>query len=234
MREIKKRTSGNGISPIGLRDKRGAELTFTTIVVILVLVLLVVVIVLGPIDILRSIFGKKNVAPGEDLELKAQSCKIAASAGGSRDYCLDFDDIEIVGKKQYVNCDYLESQDLLDDGVNLDCTGLSTSKTLANFCINEDLDKDELVNGRACENIVTCRVLNGVEGTACTPDQKELDVYGLNDDMVCCGALKCEDLPGETKLFDEGTECGEEEAEDYRLAESVFEESSDGMVCCSA
>ncbi len=55
-------------------------------------------------------WGKFSKIPGQlpgDLEVVAQSCEISAKSGLKTSYCIEFKEIKLGGKKQYVNCPYL-------------------------------------------------------------------------------------------------------------------------------
>lgn len=86
-----------------LVDKKGQELSITTLVLIVLGVIILVLLVLGFTKGWDFIFGKFDLLPGQNLEAVAQSCKISAQGKLTIDYC-SFKKVDIDGKTEYVNC----------------------------------------------------------------------------------------------------------------------------------
>ena len=102
--------------------KRGQEgVTLTTLLLIILGAVVVVVVILGATGSLNFIFDKIKIAPGQDLEAVAQSCKIAASTGLRVDYCITFKEIKVDDVKEYVNCQDIRIQSSIDPKPKFAC-----------------------------------------------------------------------------------------------------------------
>lgn len=83
--------------------KKGQEgMTLTTLLLIIIGLVVAVVIILGATGILGDFFGARDILPGQQLEVIAQSCKLAGEASLIADYCLEFKELD---KNDFVNCD---------------------------------------------------------------------------------------------------------------------------------
>ena len=102
--------------------KRGQEgVTLTTLLLIILGAVVVVVVILGATGSLNFIFDKIKIAPGQDLEAVAQSCKIAASTGLRVDYCITFKEIKVDDVKEYVNCQDIRIQSSINPKPEFAC-----------------------------------------------------------------------------------------------------------------
>jgi len=85
---------------IGRKGQEG--MTLTTLLLIIIGLVVAVVIILGATGILGDFFGARDILPGQQLEIIAQSCKLAGEASLIADYCLEFKELD---KNDFVNCD---------------------------------------------------------------------------------------------------------------------------------
>jgi len=137
----------------GLNDKRGQNVTITTVILIIlgliVLVLLILVLVRGT-GFIFLLFGL-----GESSQAAAELCKQYVALGGEGLYC-QFTDEErrLDGKKQYFNCDHpdvnLIFKDEVDQGKIPNC-GTEGFPSAKKFCIEESLRSKAIVNDKSCE-----------------------------------------------------------------------------------
>ena len=84
-----------------------------------------------------------------------KSCEFSVSIDDKGGYCADFKEVEVAGKKQFVNCDYLIqlgntiqgsekiSCDATSDYAKMYCESLKTSQ-------GTNYDGTDLVNGQTC------------------------------------------------------------------------------------
>ncbi|MBX4196461.1 hypothetical protein KW805_02655 [Candidatus Pacearchaeota archaeon] len=84
-------------------DKRGQDLSITTLILIILGIIVLVFIVLGFSLGWDYIFGKIGLVPGQSLETVAQGCNIAIQGKLNVDFC-QFKSAKIDGRKEYINC----------------------------------------------------------------------------------------------------------------------------------
>ncbi|MBX4211920.1 hypothetical protein KW787_00490 [Candidatus Pacearchaeota archaeon] len=86
-----------------MQDKRGQDLSITTLILIILGIVVLVFIILGFYMGWDYIFGKIGLAPGQSLETLAQSCKVSNEANLQLDFC-QVKKTKIDGVTEYVNC----------------------------------------------------------------------------------------------------------------------------------
>ena len=145
----------------------------------------------------------------DDKQFVAQLCNgYAGSAGQSAlGYCTDFKKLEISGKEQYANCDYLVDKKAIR--IDEDKPDICDGKDRINFCrtgvTQDEKDDDILVNGDVCDDVIQKCVDQAGDGdrkgVICTqhtddkcPGGKVIigEFTDISGDSVCCGAA-CED-----------------------------------------
>ena len=83
--------------------------------------------------------------PG-DLEVAAQSCELSAKQEFTTSYCNEFKELKISGKKQYVNCKFLEGYAEFEKLEG--CDSDKVNNLAKQLC--ETLKDEGLVNGKLC------------------------------------------------------------------------------------
>ena len=131
-------------------NKKGQGLSTTTLVLLILAGLVLVVVVIGFTTGWGYIFDKIGLLPG-DLEAAAQSCGFSATSGLKTSYCNEFKEIRISGKKQYVNCQYLEGIATFDTLPEGTCANTTVNKLAKDLCVNKKLKDDDLVNNKDCK-----------------------------------------------------------------------------------
>ncbi len=121
-------------------------------------IIIVVVIIIGVSGGLGSIFSIFEKIP--DLEVNAQTCQVYANQELVNAYCYEFLKVKIGGKKQYMNCIYLEDYATFDK-LTGGCTDSAKINTTAKALCETLRDKD-IVNGKVCydKGIVSNTVWN--------------------------------------------------------------------------
>jgi hypothetical protein len=87
-----------------MHNKRGQDLSITTLILIVIGIVVAVIIILGFSMGWDYIFGKFKLAPGQDLQAVGKGCEISAQAKLKIDYC-GLKEIKLDGIKNYVNCE---------------------------------------------------------------------------------------------------------------------------------
>jgi hypothetical protein len=135
----------------GLFNNRGQEgLTLTTLLLIILGIVVVVVVIIGFTTGFDFIFGNIERLPGQSLQAAITSCEIAGENDLKADYCVDLKEVEIDGKEQWVTCEYLRENNYLEGAESASCGELIPN--IEEFCINQKLDSDDLVNGVLCSS----------------------------------------------------------------------------------
>jgi len=126
-------------------NKKGQGLSITTIILIILGLVVLIFLILGFTRGFDFLFGKFDVAPGQDLEAVAQSCNIAAQGNLRIDFCT-FKEVKFQGKNEFVNCFDSKLAGSITASHNINCNGLPDEKA---FCAGKDAS--DLVNGKTCE-----------------------------------------------------------------------------------
>jgi hypothetical protein len=88
-----------------MRDKKGQEMSISTLVLIVIGIIVLVLLILGFSYGWQNLIDKINIfGGGSDVSTVIQSCGISASAGDKYSYCSDFKLVKIGSEKVYVNC----------------------------------------------------------------------------------------------------------------------------------
>ncbi len=137
-------------------NKKAQGLPISTLILLILGIIVLVVVAVGFIKGWDFIFGKIGILPG-DLEVAAKACDVSGSNNLKTSYCNEFKEVKIAGKKQFVNCDYLEQYATFTHLLPEDSCS-DTANTVRNLaeqlCDNENLKEDDKVNGE------TCKILN--------------------------------------------------------------------------
>lgn len=135
-------------------SKKAQGLSTTTLVLLILAGIVLVVVVLGFTKGWGYVFDKIGLLPG-DLEAAAQSCGVSASSSLKTSYCNEFKEVIIAGKKQYVNCQYLEGLATFEKLPANTCKKITEEGVVRNLaiqlCGNKNLKKDDLVNNQRCD-----------------------------------------------------------------------------------
>ena len=150
-------------------NKKAQEgVTIGTLILIVLGIVVLVTIIIGFTTGFGFITDKFEIAPGQNLEAVAQSCKISAETDLKIDYCT-FKEISVDGKDQFVNCEDQRVQIAIKDDIDnkvRDCNGLDNKTS---YCANKVIpDKWEvtLVNNELCSTF-TCEELGGTIKESC-------------------------------------------------------------------
>lgn len=178
--------------------KRGQEgITLGTLLLIILGVVVVVVIIMGATGGLTFVFEKINLAPGQSLEAKTQSCIIAAKSNLRADYCNEYAKVKIAGEGQYVNCEFPTVKTNVEQEVTPTFTCAESSIKPSEYCIQlikaGKADENTMVNNVRCAGTIICGDggLNGVlpENGKCTAQGTRKIVKGFIDaSKGCCVA----------------------------------------------
>ncbi len=143
-------------------NKKGQEMSVTTLVLIVIGVILLVMLILGFSMGWSNLWGKINIlGGGGGVETVIQACQIAATSDAGSSYCDDFKQVTIAGVKQYVNCQYSDVASKLDK--SLTCSAGNAEASAGRYCgrlyaaagnatiyLNSDTWKNTLYNGKSC------------------------------------------------------------------------------------
>lgn len=119
------------------------------IILVLAIITLVVVAlaITGAFGKINNLFNKVS-----DLEVAAQACEQYASVGLKTSYCNTFQKVELNGKVQYANCEYLKNHGAVFDDKEIGNCSVDDN-FLKEFCVNKKLGDEEMVNGKTCEKL---------------------------------------------------------------------------------
>ncbi len=138
-------------------NKKGQEMSVTTLVLIVIGVVLLVMLILGFSMGWQNLWGKINVlGGGSNVVTVIEACKIAATSDSTYSYCSEFKKVTIGSETRYFNCEAPEVLSGLDkkltcgtgdkDPVKVYCATLVKDKTDAQ---KEDIKKI-MVNTNKC------------------------------------------------------------------------------------
>lgn len=172
-------------------DKKAQQSNWFVIVLVMAIIVLVVVAlsVTGAFGKISDLFGK-----AKDIEIMAQSCGVYASQNLETSYCNTFDEVEINGKKQYANCEYLEEHAEFEGEGSIECGDMTS--TIRFFCKNKELKKDEKINALTCGSFMDeCSNLvkdsKGVWKPNCEEGQTDMTYFATDkstdpNEKYCC------------------------------------------------
>ncbi|MCX8158928.1 MAG: hypothetical protein N3D20_01405 [Candidatus Pacearchaeota archaeon] len=131
-------------------NKKGQEMSVTTLILIVLGVIVLVILVLGFSIGWDTIFGKLKFAPG-DVQALQKACIMYAEQDFNIDYC-QFRKIKTDSGTEYMNC---EDKRVKPSGAQIDCTKLSGDYTRDKYCeyLKKSKEKDIskiYVNGELC------------------------------------------------------------------------------------
>tara|TARA_Y100000034_G_C6750237_1_gene333414 strand:- start:11 stop:661 length:651 start_codon:yes stop_codon:yes gene_type:complete len=203
----------------GLLSKKGATgVSIGFLIMILFAVVFVVLAILWISGFFDTIGGATTGLPG-DLEFVSQGCITSANAGLRTSFCKEYKEVELLGRDQWINCQYDDLQDAIDEAAKEegfkvpDCGGEGENNL--DFCFDllksENLKDGTLVNGEDCFSDI--------------------------DSNEECDA---QNMPGYTPytIFenDEEDECASGEFDITNLVEEFSSDSNpdadNGVVCC--
>ena len=102
-------------------NKKGQEMSVTTLILIVLGVVLLVMLILGFSMGWQNLWGKINIfGGGSTVESVLESCKLATETESVFTYCNEFKKVTIDKKTQYVNCEAFQIINQLDK--RLKCT----------------------------------------------------------------------------------------------------------------
>src|SRR3989338_4737790 len=134
-----------------IENKKAQDLTIGTLVLVVLGVVVLVLLIIGFTVGFDFIIDKFRIAPGQNLEAIAQSCKFSAEGSLKIDYC-SFKEVRIEGKKQYINCQDNRVQTAIKDEIDINTdTFCDNFDDARDYCVKNNLDLDETVNGVTCE-----------------------------------------------------------------------------------
>ena len=127
-------------------NKKGQEMSVTTLILIIIGIVLLVVLILGFTMGWQNLWNKINILGGtSNIETVIQACNLAATSDSTYSYCSEFKQIKVSGKTEYLNCE--------DSRV----TGLTKTLTCSSdvapkFCEGLTLKAGDIVkvNGKTC------------------------------------------------------------------------------------
>ena len=164
---------------------------------LLTMVLGVVVLILAILFFSGFFDDVENVTSGlpQELEFVAQGCIASANAGLRTSYCKEYKDVELLGRDQWINCQYDDLEDAIkeasnNDGFRIPNCGDKKENNL-DFCI--DLLKSEkfkdgiLVNGEDCGGLSEIKSSVTCEELESSISDHEVRVVGTSksDDLEC-------------------------------------------------
>lgn len=219
-------------------NKRGQELSITTIILIIIGIVVLVVIIIGFTQGTDFFFDKLNFLPGQTLESFVQACSIAGQSGLTADYCKSFKKVELNKQKMFVNCQYDEVENLIDSDKRLSESKCGTeSENAKKQCGDLRVQKGDsfsankiIVNGISCADrgvtseLKSCDDLGGVElpsspgcsADSANPKRTEILTRGnykeTDSTKICCVYKTCSQLNG--KLIEFGSltpDCSDKE-----------------------
>ena len=127
-----------------MANKRGQDLSITTLLLIVLGIIVVVIIIMGFTVGWNFIFDKFKFAPGQNLQVLAKSCEIAVQAELQVDYC----QFKKLDSDQYVNCNY--DKLVYEKKGKYTCEDEVAGNTIKQEC--EDLIGSNDLTGDKCKN----------------------------------------------------------------------------------
>lgn len=88
-----------------MRDKKGQEMSISTLVLIVIGVIVLVLLVMGFSYGWQNLLDKINIfGGGTTIDNVVTSCNIAASSGAANSFCADFKKVKTSAGIEYINC----------------------------------------------------------------------------------------------------------------------------------
>jgi hypothetical protein len=136
-------------------NKKGQEMSVTTLVLIVVGVVLLVMLILGFSMGWKNLWGKINVlGGGSNVEAVIQACSISATSDSTYSYCNEFKKVTIGSETKYYNCQAPGVESALekhlickDDPIKTYCENLASGKTTV--AQNKEV-RETKVNDKTC------------------------------------------------------------------------------------
>jgi len=184
-------------------NKKGQEMSITTLLLIVLGVVVVVVVIMAVSGVFGPIFSGLKLAPG-DFSSFVKACNAYVSIGSVTDYCM-FRELTIDNKKEYLNCDASKVQN--DPGFTskgeISCPNPDESMKVKCVSLISSGLKNPIVNGAACGSNYDCKQdLNGTlipKGSTCPPKDNNKAIIAdtqtqtrtLTEGFVSSGAQIC-------------------------------------------
>ena len=104
-------------------NKKGQEMSVTTLILIVIGIVLLVVLILGFSMGWSNLWSKINIiGGGTGIDTVIQGCNIAATSDAAFSYCNEFKEVTLPGSvKTFINCHYSAVEEKLTK--KLSCTG---------------------------------------------------------------------------------------------------------------
>lgn len=131
-------------------DRKGQNVTITTLILIVLGVIVLVLLVTGFIIGWDRIIDIITIGGG--LDQKLQKCNAAASFDAVFEFC-EYEEVRIEGEKEWVNCEDSRLEPLIAAEVgtaNIPECPAEYSRT--KFCEENELSNEEYVNGEQCSS----------------------------------------------------------------------------------
>lgn len=166
-------------------NKRGQDLTIGTLILIVLGVVVLVLLIIGFTKGWDFIFGKFDIAPGQDLQAVQKSCELSAQADLRIDYCT-FKEIEFQGETEYVNC----IDPRIGVSSSIDCSSITSAAVYCGSEINPSKWGETKINGALCSSF-TCQQLGGYNPKGpVTECNSQNETAGASSDSLTCCVLK--------------------------------------------
>ena len=143
-------------------DKKGQEMSVTTLILIVIGVVLLVILILGISMGWGNLWNKINIiSGGSGVESVIESCKIASVSDQLYAYCNEFKQVTVDGKKQYITC---QSPLVIGLDKQLTCTGKPVDEKCLGILKSSvaTVNKDDLYNGLNCMIVLGLADASGV------------------------------------------------------------------------
>ncbi len=164
-----------------MENKRGQDLSITTLLLIVLGVIVIVIIIMGFTVGWNFIFDKFRIVPGQNLQAIGKSCELAAQGDLQIDYCT-YKKISLEGNTEYINCedDRVEPEEKGDIGAcpavytaDSKCVSLYDSASAREKVKMCDGTSKIRVKGKSCQALLSakCPRENNQDNGATDTDQ---------------------------------------------------------------
>jgi hypothetical protein len=157
-----------------MKNTKGQDLSIGTLILIVLGIIVLVLLILGFTIGWGNLWDKINIFGGSStLSDVTTACKLAATSQDVYSFCLDFNNIDVNGRSEYVNCQ--DDRLRLDDRLNCPRTEYSSRDGTTTADITPDQRQ--------------CLLLQDGAGASFNPDETYVNSFPCTDILSLIGTI---------------------------------------------
>ena len=176
--------------------KKGQDLSIGTLILIVLGIIVLVLLILGFSMGWSNLWAKINIFGGggkSDISAMVTACNLAVISNSVYDYCNDFKEVNVDGKKEWVNCE--DSRVASGVDTKLTCPNGDENSRVKEKCISlmesKKIKEDTKINQKICWDEYDCDSVGGTPKPKCADDEDSFDKNQINTNEAsgnyyCC------------------------------------------------